>query len=90
MAGSEILNEDPETLRAKQGEDLNKGIFSLSNLMRDLAATPQGDYANYDESVLTSLSRDIFGGNSLGVGIFTLQLGDPIGSAMTMRALSRC
>lgn len=40
LAGSEILNEDPETLRAKQGEELNKGIFSLNNLLRDLAATP--------------------------------------------------
>ena len=87
---SEILNEDIDTLRAKQGQELNKGIFSLNNLFRDLSSTPQGDYANYDESVLTSLSRDIFGGNSLGVGIFHLQLNDAIGSAMTMRALQRC
>jgi len=90
LPGSEILNEDPDTLRAKQGQELNKGIFSLNNLFRDLSSTPQGDFANYDESVLTSLSRDIFGGNSLCVGIFCLQLGDPVGSAMTMRALQRC
>jgi hypothetical protein len=58
----------------------------MNNLMRDLAATAQGDYANYDESVLTNLTRDIFGGNSLTVGIFCLQHGDPIGSGQTMRA----
>ena len=84
------MNEDPETLRAKQGADLNKGIFSLNNLFRDLAATPQGEFANYDESVLTALSRDIFGGNSLAMGIFCLQYGDPIGSSLTMRSLQRC
>jgi hypothetical protein len=72
LPGCEILNEDPEALRIKQGPDLNKGMISLSNLLRDLASTPQGDYANYDESVLTSLARDIFGGNSLTVGVFTL------------------
>lgn len=88
--GCEVLNEDPETLRAKQGPDLNKSILALNTLLRDLAATPQGDYANYDDSVLTALSRDVFGGNSLSVGIFCLQYGDPVGSALTMRALQRC
>lgn len=90
LAGSEVLNEDPETLRANQGTTMNKGMLSVSNLIRDLAATPHGDYANYDDSLLTSLSRDIFGGNSLAVGIFTLRYDDAIGSAMTMRALRRC
>ena len=90
LAGCEILNEDPEAIRVKQGPDLNKGMLSLNNLLRDLAATPHGDYANYDESVITSLSRDIFGGNSLAIGIFCLQYGDQIGSTLSMRALNRC
>lgn len=85
--GCEVLNEDPEALRAKQGADLNKGILTLSSLLRDLAATPHGDYANYDNSLLTQLSRDIFGGNSLCVGIFCLQYGDAVGSALSLRAL---
>lgn len=80
LAGSEVLNEDPETLRANQGTTLNKGMLSINSLMRDLASTPHGDLANYDESMLTSLSRDIFGGNSLAVGIFTLRYDDAIGS----------
>lgn len=88
--GCEVLNEDPEALRAKQGADLNKGILTLSSLLRDLAATPHGDYANYDNSLLTQLSRDIFGGNSLCVGIFCLQYGDAVGSALSLRALQRC
>jgi hypothetical protein len=64
-------------------------MISMSNLLRDLASTPLGDYANYDESILTSLSKDIFGGNSHTVGIFTLQYGDQVGSILTMRALKR-
>lgn len=32
----------------------------------------------------------MLGGNSLTVGIFNLQYGDPVGSALTMRALKRC
>jgi hypothetical protein len=55
-----------------------------------LAGSPHGDFANYDDSVLTSLSRDIFGGNSLCIGIFCISYDDSIGSAMTMRALRRC
>lgn len=90
LAGSEILNEDPEAIRVKQGPELNKGMLSLNNLLRDLASTPHGDFASYDDSVVTSLSRDIFGGNSLALGIFCLQKGDPIGSSLTMRALQRC
>ena len=65
-------------------------MLTLNNLLRDLAATPHGDFASYDDAVLTSLTRDIFGGNSLALGIFCIQKGDPIGSSLTMRALHRC
>ena len=85
-----ILNKDPEEIRAKEGPTLNKAIYSISNLFRDLASTPQGDYANYDESIVTSLLRDIFGGNTITIGIFCLKYGDQIGSSLTMRALKRC
>ena len=40
FAGCEVLNEDPDTLKAKQGSELSKGALSLNNLLRDLAATP--------------------------------------------------
>jgi hypothetical protein len=72
-----------------QGATLNKGMLSFNSLIRDLAATPHGDYANYDDSMLTGLSRDILGGNSLCAGIFCVKYDDQIGSAMTMRAMRR-
>ena len=39
---------------------------------------------------MTQLLRDTFGGNSLTLGLFTLQYGDPIGSTLTLRAMKRC
>jgi hypothetical protein len=48
----------------------------LNTLLRKLAGSPHGDFANYDDSVLTSLSRDVFGGNSLALGIFCLSYDD--------------
>jgi hypothetical protein len=38
---------------------------------------------------LTQLLRETFGGNSLSVGIFSLQYGDSLGSTLTLRALKR-
>lgn len=90
LPGCEILNEDPETVRVKQGSTLNKGILSLSNLMKELATNPHGDYVFYDGSILTQLLKDVLGGNSLTVGLFTLQYGDPIGSTLAMRAFKKC
>lgn len=90
IASSETLGQDPEMLRQQQGKDMNIGLFSISNLMRDLSTSPQGDFANYTESCETMLTRDIFGGNSLCVGFFTLQKSDGIGSTQTLRALHKC
>ena len=90
LPASEILNEDPENVRIQQGPTLNKAIFSLNSLFRDLSATPHGDYANYDDSMLTSLARDVFGGNSLCLGVFSLAHGDTAGSLQTLRAMRRC
>ena len=44
LPGCEVLNEDPESLRVKQGSTLNKGILSLNNLLKELATIPHGDY----------------------------------------------
>ena len=90
MPGCEILNEDPEALRVKQGSTLNRGIQAVSTLMRDLATNQQGDHVVYEGSNVTQLLRDTFGGNSLTLGLFTLQYGDPIGSTLTLRAMKRC
>lgn len=85
MPGCEVLNEDPEALRVKQGSTLNKGILAFNHLTKELASNPLGDYVFYDGSILTQLMKDVLGGNSLTVGIFTLQYGDPIGSTLAMR-----
>ena len=70
LPSCEILNEDPEALRVKQGSTLNRGIQSLNTLMRDLATNT--DHVFYDGSVLTQLMKDTLGGNSLSLGLFTL------------------
>ena len=72
MPGCEVLNEDPEALRVKQGSTLNKGILAANNLMKELATNAHSDYVFYDGSVLTQLLKDVLGGNSLTVGLFTL------------------
>jgi len=90
LPGCEVLNEDPEALRVKQGSTLNKGILALNHLTKELSTNPHGDYVFYDGSVLTQLMKDTMGGNSLTVGLFNLQYGDPIGSTLAMRQFKRC
>lgn len=38
MPGSEILLEDPETVRIQQGSTLNRGIISSAQVMKELQA----------------------------------------------------
>lgn len=72
LPGCEILNEDPEALRVKQGSTLNRGIQAVNTLLRDLATNPHGDHIVYEGSNVTQLLRDTLGGNSLTLGLFTL------------------
>jgi len=37
MPGCEILTEDPESLRVKEGSTLNKSILALNTLFKDLS-----------------------------------------------------
>jgi hypothetical protein len=53
LPACEILNEDPEALRVKQGSTLNRGIQAINTLMRDLATNPHGDHVFYEGSALT-------------------------------------
>ncbi len=69
MPGSEILFDDPETIRIRQGSTLNKSIVALSSLFKDLSAK-RNDFVLYETSVLTHLMKDAIGGNSLTVGMF--------------------
>ena len=50
---------------------MNKQIYAASNLWYDLVQdSSQAKVINYDASILTGLCRDIFGGNSLTIGMF--------------------
>ena len=90
MPGCEVLTEDPEALRVKQGSSLNKSMLALNNLIKDLSTNRHGDYVFYDGSMLTMLMKDILGGNSLTVGMFNIQYGDTIGSTVAMRTFKKC
>jgi len=37
MPGSEVLSQDAETLRIKEGNTLNKGILGIHSVLTDLA-----------------------------------------------------
>ena len=53
MPGCEVLTEDPESLRVKEGSTLNKSILALNTLFKDLSANSHGDFIYYDGSVVT-------------------------------------
>jgi hypothetical protein len=90
LPGCEVLTEDPEALRVREGTTLNRSILALNTLFKDLATNRHGDFIYYDGSVVTQLLKDTYGGNSLTIGVFNLQYGDAIGSTVTMRTFRKC
>jgi len=90
LPGCEVLTEEPEALRVREGTTLNKSILSLNTLIKDLSTNRHGDFIYYDGSVVTQLLKETFGGNSLTIGLFNLQYGDAIGSTVTMRTFRKC
>ena len=93
MPGVEVLSQDIETLRIKEGNTMNKGIIGLQNVLTDLSSGKviiynwQKDYAIYESSNLTRICKDMFGGNAITIAIFNLQYDDPVGSAITLRLI---
>jgi hypothetical protein len=83
LPGSEVLLEDPESLRIKQGSTLNKVGIAFSQLLKELGQK-QTDYVLYDTSTVSSLCKELLGSNSLTLGIFCMQHGDQKGSALTL------
>lgn len=81
--GAEKLNEDPETLRIKEGSTLNKGILALGELIKNLSSN-KGEFVSYDDSTLTSLMKDILGGNCLTMAYICLQNGDMVGNSLVL------
>jgi len=53
MPGCEVLTEDPESLRVKEGSTLNKAMLSLNTLFKDLSQNQHGDFIYYDGSAVT-------------------------------------
>ncbi|CAG9311298.1 unnamed protein product [Blepharisma stoltei] len=83
LPGMEKLHDDPESLRLREGINLNKGLLSLAELIRNLSQGTN-DYVRYDASQVSVLMGDILGGNCLSMGIFCLQNGDMIGSSLSL------
>ena len=71
MPGSEIMLDDPETLRVRQGTTLNKAISCVCSLIKDLSSK-RTDFVFYESSTVTHLLKEGLGGNSMTVGIFCL------------------
>jgi len=44
----------------------------------------------YESSNLTKLCKEVFGGNSIGMAIFTLRFDDPMGSSITLKLIKMC
>lgn len=75
LPGSEVLIEDPETIRIKQGSTLNKAVIAFTQLIKDLGQK-SSDFILYDTSSVTTLNKEILGGNSLTLAIFCIQNAD--------------
>ncbi|CAD8184449.1 unnamed protein product [Paramecium octaurelia] len=90
LAGSEVLIDDPETIRIKQGSTLNKSIISFTQLLKELGQPQTADHAAYDTSALTSIVKELVGSNSLSIGIFCVQHGDPKGTSLTLNIYKYC
>lgn len=83
LPGMEKLHDDPESLRIREGINLNKGLLSVAELIRNLSQG-MNDYVRYDQSAVTLLMSDILGGNCLAMGVFCLQNGDMVGSSLSL------
>lgn len=80
-----------EVLAGKQGQTTTtQGLFKLRDLLIELSVDPFADKGSYEESTVTSLCRDIFGGNSMTTGIFCMQMGDQVGSKVTLETMEMC
>lgn len=84
MPGMEKLNEDPEVLRIKEGNSLNRAVLSFGELVRNICDDKE-DYLRYDGSAVTHLLKDIIGGNCLTMCLTCLQYGDNSGSLLILR-----
>jgi kinesin family protein 11 len=60
----------------------SQSIFALSSVIQGLSRDDR--YTDFDQSVCTSLMKDMIGGNCMSAGIFCLQNADPVGSSLVL------
>eukprot|EP01022_Parablepharisma_sp_SALTPOND_P018007 TRINITY_DN292_c0_g1_i1.p2 TRINITY_DN292_c0_g1~~TRINITY_DN292_c0_g1_i1.p2 ORF type:complete len:881 (+),score=151.65 TRINITY_DN292_c0_g1_i1:32227-34869(+) len=87
--GLEVLAQDPESLKIKQGPTLNQGVLMLQDISYDLASG-KADAINYGGSQLTKICSELLGGNAVSIAIFNYQYDDQIGSGATMKFMKVC
>lgn len=81
--GMEKLSQDAESIRVKEGVNLNKAIYGIADVIRGLSENNY-DHTVYERSVVTLLLKDVIGGNCLTMAYFCLQNGDMIGSSLVL------
>lgn len=65
-AGAECLTEDPDEMLIKAGPALNKSIITLAKVVNSMSGAPRNVIsAEFDESKLTRLHKDMIGGNCI-------------------------
>lgn len=85
--GMEKLTEDAETVRIQEGNSLNRGIFSMAEMISGLVSESK-DYIHFDASIITQLLKDIVGGNCLTLALFCLTNGDIKSSELVLEYLT--
>ncbi|KAF5831835.1 P-loop containing nucleoside triphosphate hydrolase protein [Dunaliella salina] len=89
MPGAERLTMDPELLRLREGNQLNRSLLGFVSVLRSLSERGgTADYANYEESILTRLLAESLGGNCLTLMMGVLKQGEWENSSTTMHYLS--
>uniref|UniRef100_A0A7S3VM07 Kinesin motor domain-containing protein n=1 Tax=Dunaliella tertiolecta TaxID=3047 RepID=A0A7S3VM07_DUNTE len=89
MPGAERLTMDPELLRLREGNQLNRSLLGFVSVLRSLSERGgSADYANYEESILTRLLAESLGGNCLTLMMGVLKQGEWENSTTTMHYLS--
>eukprot|EP00798_Chlamydomonas_sp_ICE-L_P019136 gene19136-25744_t len=87
MPGAERLAMDPEVLRLREGQLLNKGLLAFQSTLLNLSRDDSSKFSNYEESMLTMLLSDALGGNALTTIIGVLKPGQWDVSSTTMKQL---
>ena len=68
-----------------------KGIYAFQNMIGDLAKSNNNSIPTiYENSVVTKLMKEYIGGNSLCLGIFTLQNNNYTISSITFKMMKMC